>query len=232
MYGAVRGLWGIPLSIALAVTHASGQDSPKSSLATPEDRYKAKWQVRPCNPKETALGSSPELISLLSGERPVFNWCEALDVPWLPNANILRFHTAVDIDYSYTNTIIKATSESPIWSIGSGEGLVLQPSPNLPNSLGAMNDLLKSAQPVLKDSQLKSASILYLFLLGRENRRGFFRRPESQHPLTTADYRESDRKNGVIRVVTLTTRSGEWKLTFSSLGGRLHLDSVVENAGD
>jgi hypothetical protein len=32
--------------------------------------------------------------------------------------------------------------------------------------------------------------------------------------------------------VTLTTLSGVWKLTYSSQRGRLHLDSVVENAGD
>jgi hypothetical protein len=169
---------------------------------------------------------------LFSGERPVFNWCEALDVPWLPDASILRFHSAMHVDYAYTVTIIKATNDSPFWSIVSGEGMVKQSSPNLSNSLGAMNDLLRSKRTGLKESQLKSASILYLYLLGRENRQGFFRRPESQHSLSTADYQETLRKHGDIRDVKLTTRSGEWELTFSSEGGRLHLDSVVEIAGD
>ncbi|MCU1318864.1 MAG: hypothetical protein JWP98_382 [Edaphobacter sp.] len=226
----MRGLWVIPLTIALSVASAYGQGSSKSLLVTPEDRHNAKLLVRPCTPKESAPGSSLEVIRLFSGRRPVFNWCEALDVSWLPNANILRFHTAVDVDYSYTYTIIKAASESPIWLVVFGEGLVAQPSAN--PSLDAMNDLLRSAQPMPNDSQLESASILYLFLVGRENHHGFFRRPESQHPLSTADYRESYRKNGVIRVVRLTTPSGEWKFTFSLQGQSLHLDSVVDNGGN
>jgi len=234
MDSAMRNLWIIPLAIVFSAIHASGQDSTKPSLATPEDHSKTTWLVRPCTANETAIGSSPEVIRLFPDERPVFQWCEALDVPWLPNAKVLRFHAAVNVDYSGTAAIIKATSESPIWSIESGEGLVEQPSPNLPNSLDAMNDLLRSAKPVLKNSQLESASILYLFLLGRENRRShsFFRQPEKQHPLSTADYRGSYQRRGAISVVTLTTLSGVWKLTYSSQRGRLHLDSVVENAGD
>ena len=40
---------------------------------------------------QALFGSSPEAISSISGERPVFGWCEALDVPWLSRASILRF---------------------------------------------------------------------------------------------------------------------------------------------
>jgi hypothetical protein len=232
MGGKLRFFCLISLAFFVSVACVHGQDSQSASLTPPVNDSKSEWQVRPCTAKEFAVGSSPEIAHLFSGERPVFNWCEALDVPWLPDASILRFHTSIHVDYAYTDTIIKATNESPIWSIVSGEGMVKQSSPNLPNSLGAMNDLLRSMQPGLKESQLKSASILYLFLLGRENRQGFFRRPEGQHPLNTADYRVTLRKHGDIRDVKLTTRSGEWKLTFSSNRGRLCLDSVVEIAGN
>ena len=227
----LRSLCLISLTIVFSIACLDGQDSPTASLTAPVSDSKSELQVRPCTAREFAVGSSQEIADLFSGERPVFNWCEALDVPWLPNANILRFHTAVHVDYSYTDTFIKANSESPFWSILSGEGLVEQSSPNLPNSLGAMNDLLRSTQPALKESQLKSASVIYLFLLGRENRQGFFRRPESQHSLRTTDYQESYRKRGEIRVVKLTTRSGEWRFTFSSKRGRLCLDSV-DSAGN
>jgi hypothetical protein len=232
MGGKLRRFCLIPLAIVVGIACVYGQDSPTASFTPPLNDSMSEWQVRPCTAKEFAVGSSPEIAHLFSGERPDFNWCEALEVRWLPDASILRFHTAVHVDYAYTDTIIKATSESPFWSIVSGEGMVEQSSPNLPNSLGAMNDLLRSMQPALKESQLKSASILYLFLLGRENRQGFFRRPESKPLLSTADYPETVRKHGDIRDVKLTTRSGEWKLTFSSLGGRLRLDSAVKVAGN
>jgi hypothetical protein len=95
-----------------------------------------------------------------------------------------------------------------------------------------MNDLVGSVQPMPNDSQLESASILYLFLVGRENHHGFFRRPEGPHPLFTTDYRGRYRKNGVIRVVRLTTPNAEWKFTFSSQEHSLHLDSAVQNPND
>jgi hypothetical protein len=227
----VRGLCGTSLAITLSVASASGQASTaRSPLATPNDHHETNLLVRPCTPKESALGSSPEVIRLLSSERPVFQWCEALDVPWLPNANIMRFHTAVDVDYSYTYTIVKAASESRIRLVVFGEGLVAQPSAN--TSLETMNDLLGSAQPMPNDSKLESACSLYLFLVGRETHHGFFRRPEGRHPLNTADYRESSRRNGVTRVVRLTTPSTGWKFTFTSQEHSLHLDSVVEHPSD
>src|ERR1700733_4199643 len=68
--------------------------------------------VRPCTPDESAIGASLEVIRLLADEQPTFSWCEAVDVPWLPNAEILRFHTAIQVDYSSVCTIVKATSES------------------------------------------------------------------------------------------------------------------------
>jgi len=153
-----------------------------------------------------------------------------LDVPWLPNAEILRFHTAIHVDYSLICTIIKATAGSPIRLIwAAGEGMVVTPSPSLPNSLDAMNDLLRSAQPALNDSQLGSASILYLFLIHRENRQSFFSKPASKYPLSEADYRVRYQKHGTSRLVWLTTRTSNWKLTFSPHKDVLHLDSIVQN---
>jgi hypothetical protein len=220
----LKALWlplvlSVPLALASFVT----------AQATSSDGL----HVRPCNAKESASESSPEVIRLFAGERPVFNWCEAVEVFWLPNAEILRFHTRIDVDYSLAFTIVKATSESPIRLIAAaGDGLVAKPSPNLPNSLSAMNDLLRSAHPALNDSQLGSASIFYLFLTGRENRQSFFRKPSSEHALDETDYKVRYQTHGKRRLVLVSTRSGEWKLTFSSRKYGPNLDSIVENSGD
>lgn len=95
-----------------------------------------------------------------------------------------------------------------------------------------MNDLLRSAQPALNDSQLGSASILYLFLIHREIRQSFFSKPVSKYPLGETDYRVRYQKHGKSRLVSLTTRISDWKLTFSSHKDELHLDSIVQKGGN
>jgi hypothetical protein len=218
---AIRLLLVLAIPLALA-TFVTAQATSSSSL-----------HVRPCNAKESAIESSPEVVRLFAGERPVFSWCEAVDVSWLPNAEILRFHTGIHTDYSLACTVVKSTSESPRRLIATaGDGLVVKPSPNLPNSLSAMNDLLRSAHPTLDDSQLGSASIFYLFLTGRENRQSFFRKPSSEHPLDETEYRVRYQKHGKKCLVLISTQSGEWKLTFSSHKYVPNLDSVVENSSD
>jgi hypothetical protein len=189
--------------------------------------------VRPCNAKESAMESSPEVVRLFAGERQVFCWCEAVGASWLPDAEILRFHTGVHIDYSLAFTIVKPTSKSPVRLIAAaGDGMVIKPSPNLRSSISAMNDLLRSAHPPLNDSQLGSASIFYLFLTGRENRQSLFRRPSSEHTLDETDYQVRYQKHGKKFLATLSTQSGQWKLTFSSDKYGPHLDSVVENGSE
>lgn len=87
---------------------------PSTSFVTAQRAIPSSSLVRPCTANENAVGTSSEVIRLFADERPTFSWCEAVDVPWLPNAEILRFHTAIHIDYSSVCTIVKATSESPV----------------------------------------------------------------------------------------------------------------------
>jgi hypothetical protein len=155
---------------------------PMTSFVTAQKAIPSSPLVRPCTANENAVGASSEVIRLFADERPTFNWCEAVDVPWLPNAEILRFHTAIHVDYSSVCTIVKAASESPVRLIwAAGEGMVTTPSPSLPNNLNVMNSLLKSV-PALKDSQLGSAGVLYLFLIHREIRQSFFSKPGTSYP--------------------------------------------------
>ena len=220
----LKALW---LLLALAIPPAL------ASSVTAQATSSSGLRIRPCNAKENAMGSSQEVARLLAGERAVFSWCEAVEVSWLPDAEILRFHTNIYIDYSLAFTIVRPTSKSPARLIAAaGDGLVVKPSPNLRNSLSAMNDLLRSAHPTINDSQLGSVSIFYLFLTGRENRQSLFRKPSSEHTLDETDYQVRYKKRGEMCLVLLSTQGGEWKLTFSSNKYGPHLDSIVENGSE
>ena len=78
----------------------------------------------------------------------------------------------------------------------------------------------------LNDAHLGSASILYLFLIHREIRRSLFSTPGTNYPLAESDYRIRYQKHGKSRFVWLSTRTNDWKLTFSSHKEGLNLDSI------
>jgi hypothetical protein len=189
--------------------------------------------VRLCTKIEFATGSS-EVVTFIkdrsSGEKPPFNWCEAIDVDWLPGARLLRIHTAIQTDFAWTYTLVQANSRSSESLTGFGEGLVVGTSSNDSKSLLAFNDLLKTAQAPLNPSRMRSVCILYLFLIGRESHSGFFRRPEPAHEVIEEEYRTTDRRDGDFRIIRLTARTGPLRFKFSSsIDGKLHLDSVVED---
>ncbi len=211
-------------TLVLALVFAAS--FPSTNFVAAQTAIPSSSLVRPCTANESAVGASSEVIRLFADEQPTFSWCEAVDVPWLPNAEILRFHTAIQVDYSSVSTIVKATSASPVRLIwAAGEGMVSTPSPSLPNNLDAMNSLLKS-EPALEDSQLGSVSVLYLFLIHREIRQSLFSKPATSYRLAEVDYRICYRKRGTSRLVSLSTRTNNWKLTFSSHKDGLHLDSI------
>ena len=88
-----------------------------------------------------------------------------------------------------------------------------------------MNSLLQSAS-TFKDDQLGSASVLYLFLIHREIRQSLFSKPATSYPLAEVDYRIRYRKRENSRLVSLSTRTDDWTLTFSSHKNGLQLDSI------
>src|SRR2546423_12300928 len=104
---------------------------PSTSFVTAQTAIPSSSLVRPCTADESTVGGSSEVIRSFADEQPTFNWCEAVDVPWLPNAQLLRFHTAIHVDYSSVWTIVKATSKSQVHLIrAAGEGMVSTPSPS------------------------------------------------------------------------------------------------------
>jgi hypothetical protein len=190
-------------------------------------------RIRPCTPAEFATGISEEVTRLIASGpnygdgKPTFVQCEAVDLPWLPNATILRFHTPVDVDYSSTFTFARATPTSRLWLVRSAEGMVGLPSVNEPDNLIVINDLLASADPTPEDSELASISNFYFFLLDHEGGLVFFFTATVEHASLLKDYEATFNENGNIRLVTLKIDSLWWLFTYSRSKIGVQLNSVV-----
>lgn len=184
-------------------------------------------KIRSCNKAEFATSRSDEAKSLFNkDEDPVFRWCEALDIPWLGSAQILRFHTPVDVDYSMTYTFIRANATARLWLIHSAEGLVVGPDPNLAENLAAFNDLLHAANPRPSDTQLSEVSNIYLFLLEHEMGSAVFIHPQHEKEHLLKLYKSSLKKRGNQRILSLLEPGGPTRYTYSRTSTGLQLESV------
>lgn len=201
------------------------------TAAAPIHEVATDLRVRPCTAQESLIGSSEEMARLIRDSSPEeklpLSWCEAIDVRWLPDSLVLRFHTSINVDYAWTYTLIRPARDSSMSLVGFGGGLVV--GTPLVAAKDVFNGLLDNALPQWDQRQLRSACILYLFLLGRENL-PFIRRPEPAHVLRAEDYSLVDRTRGLFRLATLTSRTGSTKFNFSTGNGKLHLNAVTVNA--
>lgn len=191
---------------------------------------------RPCTTSEDALASSPEIAQVFDEQsadnRPPFQWCEAADVDWLPGATVLRFHTAIHVDYEYTYTLLRAKLGERFSVARFGEGLVGgNASPNTSDAIKAFDKLLDSVQGPPSKARAEAACVLFLFVVGRENHVGFFRHPEGKHILSVSDYDPAFRTVAGRPVVSIRTRTTIFRFAFSSNKEKLSLASVSENAG-
>jgi len=227
-FSAVR-LSDLPslFSLTLFADHAgvvAAQPADKSAI-----------RVSPCTATENAMASSPEVAQRFeqqsSDNRPAFQWCEAMEVSWLPSAMVLRFHSAIHVDYAYTTTLIRAAPGTRLYVTGFREGLVRRHPPNLTNTISAFNELLDSATGNLDQARIEDACLLYLFIVGREDHSGMFRRPQEKHNFGRNNYKPSCRIEAGRRVITLHARTSVWRFAFSSHGGKLGLDSISEVGG-
>jgi hypothetical protein len=224
---AFRRRWFVGLVFLVSACVAVAADGP--------DRSTAGIRIRPCTVQESAVGNSPSVVRLIheltsDDNSPTFSWCEAAEVSWLPAGRILRFHTPIDVDYAETYTVVQAAADCPIHVIRSGEGMFFQPPPTSSADLGVLNELLASAQPEVRDPELASAAILYLFLVGRENRRGIYPKPQGPYALGGTEYHAKVLHAGGQTIARLTARGEEWKFMFSRTGKQFHLNFVSENA--
>jgi hypothetical protein len=219
------------LVLAFALTPSAFSESPAAHAQDP--------QLRPCTDAESATRDSEEAASLIAGNAIrdknavlPFIWCVAADQPWFPGASILRFRTLTHVDFSLIYTFVRATNTSKLRLIRSCEGFCSATPPDLPDALGAMNELLRRAKPAPDDSQLASISNFYFFLLDRENGHKAFPPAGLRHPSLLNDYKATLRRNGTTRIVSFGTMDGAWLLSYSRDAGALHLDSVTRDPSD
>jgi hypothetical protein len=132
--------------------------------------------VRPCSKDEWRIALSPEAKELT--KKPTegiggFLSCEAAVIPFLPDARILRLHTKVDVDWSYTATLLQASTGGSLKLVSSGRGMVAHPKPDSAESISALNFLLRGVKSEPDVETIRELTSLYFFILDNEDERQF-----------------------------------------------------------
>lgn len=184
--------------------------------------------VRPCNNSEWQLAFSDEVKQLTRKQLEYtggFSSCEAAVIPFLEHARILRLHTPVWVDYSYTAAVMQSSREGPWRLVSSGRGMVAKPQPASTDSTAALNFILAEANLKPDKATIKTISDLYFFILDSEG--GVFGIPiaKRQHQLNKYAYKTNVR---IDRDSAVASYPGNpWQLTFKFRQGSILLASVV-----
>ncbi|HEV2620443.1 MAG TPA: hypothetical protein VGU23_10955 [Acidobacteriaceae bacterium] len=92
--------------------------------------------------------------------------CEAISLPWLPSAKIIRLRATIQLDDYREATLLQANASSRVWYIPTYFGMVGFPrNEDNPNNLAAFNDLLRVASFRPNDEQLVDLGDLYQSIL-------------------------------------------------------------------
>ena len=128
--------------------------------------------VKPCTNSEWQVAFSEEAKALT--ESKLKNWggfssCAAVATPLLPTAQILRLQTPVNVDASYTATLIRASKDQSLRLISSGRGIMYPPAqPENPESIATFNSLLDNTAITLTKANISTLTDLYFFILDDE----------------------------------------------------------------
>jgi len=127
--------------------------------------------VRPCSNREWTIAFSEEARELTREDLKNFGGfssCEAVALPFLPGATILRLHTPVDVDYSVTASLFRPDEQSPLRHLSRGIGMAAIPNPDEPAAVSAINYLMSKAAVRPDEETLSSVVALELFLIDEE----------------------------------------------------------------
>lgn len=127
--------------------------------------------TRDCTEGDWGLLGTAEAKNLLSDydfDPFIPGRCKAVDVKWLPSAQIVRLNAVTTgVDDFREITLLRASHNSRLWLIPIEKGMVGFPgTPSNPHHLAAFNDLLRTAQLKITDHNLLEVSDLYQFLVG------------------------------------------------------------------
>lgn len=129
--------------------------------------------TRDCKDSDWGLLGTAEAKNLLSDydfDPFVPGRCTALDVRWLPSAQIVQLDalTASGDDFREI-TLLRASPDSRLWLIPIEKGMVGNPeTPSSSHHLAAFNDLLRVAQLKITDTNLFEVSDVYQFMVGMQ----------------------------------------------------------------
>lgn len=129
--------------------------------------------VRDCKEGDWGLLDNAEARNLLSDydfDPFTPGRCAAVDVKWLPSAQIVRLSgITTRVDDFHEITLLRASPASRIWLIPLMNGMVGDSdTPSNPHHLAAFNDLLRVAQLKITDKNLFDISDLYQFVVGMQ----------------------------------------------------------------
>jgi hypothetical protein len=171
--------------------------------------------VRPCTPDEFKVSESAEFLAHFKDEKPKFQWCESVEVPWLPDARLLRFHTAIMTDYTRITTVVIANKNANMLFADFGEGMMGHPASQIPQRNAIAQSLMESANPKLQRNDLFTASYLFLFLTGQDRSYAFFSKRMKCHPLLPLKNEWSEKNEGKYKTIEIKQQFGLTKIFFS-----------------
>jgi hypothetical protein len=187
--------------------------------------------VSPCTDPEWRIVFSDEAKQLTQKQLEYtggFSSCEAVFIPSLEPARILRLHTPTWVDYSYTATILQPKREGHLRLVSSGRGMVTRPQPDAADSIAALNFVLDGANLKADKATIKSISDLYFFILDSE--RGVFGVPIAKRQRRLDKYAfKTHVRIGQGSAVT-TYDGNPWQLTFEIRQENIRLATVADRS--
>jgi hypothetical protein len=190
--------------------------------------------VKPCSKNDWQFASSPEAKALtksaLENFGSGFSSCETAMITFLPNSRIVRLHTPIHVDWSYTAILLQSEDGGPVKLIASGRGLVARPRLDAPDSITALNFLLAAAKVKPDSTTIKIAGDLYFFILDSEPGLIFGAPPVTRDRLL--DAHEPALIEMSNQSATVTYSDSPWKLVFNIEGEKVRLTTAIDRSSN
>jgi hypothetical protein len=238
-------VFALAVAFAFALTGGAQTTHKKLNLNLDEPYNRPHIPTHECRSQDWVLLNKPQAQALLADygyEQNLLWTCEAIDVPWLPSAKIIRLHAAVELDDYRAVTLVQANPNSRVWLIPTYFGMVSFPHTEQdPHNLAAFNDLLRVAALNAKDNQLIDLSNLYQSILHMDEWFDPEHTPKIVHEATQiSDIAFALQHDAHGTTLTHRERTGDsvsktylvWEFYFTNTSGHTHLTNVSRQTLD
>ena len=230
---AVAVLFAFALTAGAQTTHKKLESNLNQPYNPPH------IPTRTCLNQDWNLLNQAQAQALLAdyGYEKNLPWtCEAIAVPWLPSAKIIRLRATIQLDDYRAATLLQASPNSRLWLIPTYFGMIAFPrTEEEPHNLAAFNDLLRVAALKAKDDQLVDLCNLYQSILYMDEWLDPEYAPKTVHDaLQVSDIPFAVEHNAHGITLTHRERSGDsmehnsmvWEFYFTNTPTNTHLTSV------